>query len=107
MASSTTRRDRSKIDFLCVRRTHLQTSTDFPTMNNLPAQAPHEAASSEAPRQWSWAARQSLAILAVDNLAVDDEGLRLLEAVDQGRMTHDEAIAIVLQQAASTGNQQR
>lgn len=77
-------------------------------MNNLPTQASHEAASSQAaPRQWSWAARQSLAILAVDNLVVDDEGLRLLQAVDQGRMTHDEAIAVVLEQAASISNQQR
>ncbi len=48
----------------------------------------------------SWSAEQALAILAVDNLVVDKEGLRLLKAVDSGELTYDEAIETILQQAA-------
>lgn len=46
--------------------------------------------------QWSWAAKEALAILAVDNLSVDAEGLRLLNAIENGQMTCDEAIAQTL-----------
>lgn len=46
--------------------------------------------------QWSWATKEALAILAVDNLSVDAEGLRLLKAIENGQMTCDEAIAQTL-----------
>lgn len=48
--------------------------------------------------QWSWATKEALAILAVDNLSVDAEGLRLLKAIENGQMTCDEAIAQTLRE---------
>lgn len=71
-------------------------------MNNLPTQASHEAASSQAaPRQWSWAASQSLAILAVDNIRPSQEGVALLQAIDRGEITPNQAIEAILQRAAN------
>ena len=61
----------------------------------------------EEANQWSWSAGQALAILAVDNLVISEDGLQLLKAVDQGHMTHDEAIEAILQRAAHYASQQQ
>lgn len=60
----------------------------------------HQTLHAPTTQPLSWSAEQALAILAVDNLVVDKEGLRLLKAVDSGELTYDEAIETILQQAA-------
>lgn len=56
--------------------------------------------------QWSQSASQAMAILAVDNIILDSEGLKLLEAVDRGDISHDEAIAITIQEAKNYARNQ-
>ena len=76
-------------------------------MNTTPLQTGQDTIPKEDAHQWSWSARQALAILAVDNLVVSEEGLQLLKAVDQGLMTHDEAIEATLQRAAHYASRQQ
>jgi hypothetical protein len=52
------------------------------------------------PSKLSWASQQAVAIMAVDNLQISPATLALMQAVDAGTMTHDEAIKNVLKRAA-------
>ncbi len=54
--------------------------------------------------QWSQSASQAMAILAVDNILLDIEGLKLLEALDRGEISHDEAIAMTIEEAKNYAN---
>ncbi|WP_143253750.1 antitoxin VbhA family protein [Alkanindiges hydrocarboniclasticus] len=50
-------------------------------------------------RQLSSATQRTLGLLAVDNIKVSDVGLDLLEAVDRGQLTTEQAKAVVHQKA--------
>ena len=48
----------------------------------------------------SWTTQQSIAIMAVDNLRPSTQCLELMDQIDAQKITHEEAVAAILQQAA-------
>jgi hypothetical protein len=48
----------------------------------------------------SWATQQSIAIMAVDNLRPSAQCLELMDQIDAHKITHEEAVAAILQKAA-------
>ena len=77
------------------------------TMNTIPLQAGHDVMPTQKPHQWSWAASQSLAILAVDNIRPSKQGIELLQAIDRGEITPNQAIEAILQRAANYVSHQK
>jgi hypothetical protein len=52
------------------------------------------------PSKLSWASQQAVAILAVDGMRPSPECFALLEALDAGTMTHDEAVESIMKRVA-------
>ena len=48
----------------------------------------------------NWATQQSIAIMAVDNLHPSGECLELMDQIDAQKVTHEQAVAAILQKAA-------
>lgn len=48
----------------------------------------------------SWATKQSIAIMAVDNLRPSAQCLELMDQIDAQKITHEQAVAAILQKAA-------
>ena len=48
----------------------------------------------------SWATEQSIAIMAVDNLHPSEQCIELMHQIDAQKITHEEAVAVILQKAA-------
>lgn len=52
------------------------------------------------PASTAWATQQSIAIMAVDNLRPSAQCLELMHQIDAQKITHEEAVAAILQKAA-------
>lgn len=48
----------------------------------------------------SWTTQQSIAIMAVDNLRPSTQCLELMDQIDAQKITHEQAVAAILQKAA-------
>ena len=48
----------------------------------------------------NWATKQSIAIMAVDNLRPSAQCLELMDQIDAQKVTHEQAVAAILQKAA-------
>lgn len=48
----------------------------------------------------NWATQQSIAIMAVDNLRPSAQCLELMHQIDAQKITHEQAVAAILQKAA-------
>lgn len=47
----------------------------------------------------SWATQQAIAIMAVDNLRPSAQCLELMDQIDAQKVTHEQAVAAILQKA--------
>lgn len=52
------------------------------------------------PASTAWATQQAIAIMAVDNLHPSSECLELMDQIDAQKITHEQAVAAILQKAA-------
>lgn len=53
-----------------------------------------------------WASEQARAILAVDNIRATPEGDKLIQAIENGEMSHEEAVQIILNRAYEYASRQ-
>jgi hypothetical protein len=51
------------------------------------------------PELKSWSSKQAVAILAVDNVRLDDHGYDVLKRIEDGLITHEQAREEILRQA--------